>query len=83
MDHLCYVNLDCPNRRWSDEPPILRLFGQSKLMLPNFLMRITTGVIKERIPRQGGWCLWKTLSGQHKALPSRRGPDTIEEDHMS
>ena len=42
------------------------------------------GVIAELILSQGGWCLCcrTTWCCRHKALPSRRGPDTTEKDHM-
>ena len=30
MDRPCYVNLDHPNGRWSNGPPMLRQFGPSK-----------------------------------------------------
>ena len=31
MDRPCYVNLDRPNGRWSNGPPILRQFGPVKI----------------------------------------------------
>ena len=55
------------------------------------VVRSTLGVIAERIPSQGGWCLWcriewwckTTWRCWNKAIPSRRRPDIIEQYHRS
>ena len=36
MDRLCHVNLDRPNRRRSNGPPMLRQFGPSKCRTAKF-----------------------------------------------
>ena len=42
MDRLCYVNLDRPNGRRSNGPPMLRQFGPSKWTTVQWTVRVTS-----------------------------------------
>ena len=42
MDRLCYVNLDCPNGRRSNGPPMLRQFGPSKWTTVQWTVHVTS-----------------------------------------